>query len=511
MKKLVPGSWVWTLAVAVLAGGAPACDDTDEGGPDASRDARPASDGRVSDAPADAPADGGGSVADASREVGGDAGMITAFRPERQAFSPALVQQLRVPTGFRVQVFASGLGNPRMMAVTPEGDIYVTEREMSQVLRLRDINGDGDASDDGERVVAASAMETPSLMGVHGITYHMGRVYLATVTSVLSATPAGGRLTAVQPLVMDLPDGGQHPNRTLAVGPDGKLYVSVGSTCNACAETNPQHATMLRFELDGSPSANPANPQHPMLAQNPMAMTSPRVFASGLRNTIGFDWHPMNGQLWGSDHGSDGLGDDVPPDEIVQITGGKSYGWPYCYGKRMVDPVIDQPRPDLTKAAYCATTEASTAEYQAHSAPIGFLFYRGTQFPADFRGDAFVAFRGSWNRSVPTGYKIVRVRFSGTGPETTAAGGWQEDFVSGFLDPSGKTYFGRPAGLAVDATGALLIAEDTNGVVYRVSYGSAAPGGDAGTPSRDGGAMPDAPPADAGAADAGAADAGASD
>ncbi len=436
--------------------------------------------------------------------------LITANRPERREFSATSVQELRVPPGFRVQVFASGLGNPRMMAVAPEGDVYVTLREQGQVLRLRDLNNDGDASDDGERVIAASAMETPALMGVHGISYHMGRVYLATVKGVLAATPAGGRLTGVQALLTDLPDGGQHPNRTLAVGPDGKLYVSVGSSCNACAETNPEHATLLRLELTGTASANPANPQHPILARSPMAMTSPRVFASGLRNTIGFDWHPTTAALWGSDHGSDGLGDDIPPDEINLIEAGKTYGWPFCYAKNSVDPVVDQPRVDLSKETYCPTTEASRFEYQAHSAPIGFLFYRGNQFPAEYRGDAFVAFRGSWNRSVPTGYKVVRVRFSETGPETT--GPVVEDFLSGFLDSAGRTYLGRPAGLAVNPTGALLLAEDTNGVIYRVSYGGAAPGGDAGIPAGDAGTRPDAPAADAGvpAADAGvpAADAG---
>jgi glucose/arabinose dehydrogenase len=438
--------------------------------------------------------DGAGGSAGTGGSVDGrpaDSGMLVANRPELRPFMPAMVNELRVPTGFRVQIFASQLGNPRMMATTPEGDVYVTVRAQSQVLRLRDMNGDGDASDTGEQVVAASMMDNPALEGVHGITFHMGRIYLATVKNILVATPAAGRLGSFQTLVSDLPDGGQHPNRTLGVGPDGKLYVTVGSTCNACVEPESEHATILRLELDGRPSANPANPAHPLLARNPMAMVSPRVWASGLRNTLGFDWHPTTGQMWGSDHGSDGLGDDVPPDEINLLEGGKSYGWPFCWGMRMIDPVIDEPSMMMTKQAYCPRTEPEDASYPAHSAPIGFLFYRGDQFPAEYRGDAFVALRGSWNRSIPTGYKILRVRFGASGPETDRT---REDFLSGFLDSAGRTTSGRPAGLAVDATGALLLAEDTNGVIYRISY-SAPPATDGGTRA-DAGARPDASSAD---------------
>jgi glucose/arabinose dehydrogenase len=399
-----------------------------------------------------------------------DAFAIAVARPERRDFSEARLQQLRVPSGFRVNVFAAGLGNPRMMATGPDGSVYVTVREQSQVLRLTDSNGDGDASDPGEQLVVASKTDSPDLDGVHGITVHMGKVYLASTKAVLSASLSAGAFTGLQTLLRDLPDGGQHPNRTLAVGPDGKLYVTVGSSCNACPETNPEHATMLRLELTGAAAQNPANPQHPMLARNPMSMMSARVFASGLRNTIGFDWHPATNELWGSEHGSDGLGDDIPPDEINRVEGGKSYGWPWCWGNRQVDPAPEQPSRTLTREQYCATTEPPRAAYPAHSAPIGFLFYRGGQFPAEYQGDAFVAFRGSWNRSRPTGYMVARVRFANGQPVTTNESAVIQEFLSGFLIEGGAAHFGRLAGLTVDATGALLVAEDTNGVIYRVSY-----------------------------------------
>ena len=477
------------LALVLLAGG---CDDDPDSGPrDASADARGGSGGTDASGGTGGTDAGAGDVAASDGSSSPDGGMTIAQRPERREFTPALASMLKVPTGFKVDVFASGLGNPRMLAVGPEGDTYVTLRMEGQVIRLRDANSDGDAADPGEKTVVASAMERPELMGVHGITFHQGRVYLVSIKHVLAASVDASGFSNWQTLVSDLPDGGQHPNRTLAVGPDGKLYVTVGSSCDACAETNSEHATILRLELTGAPSTNDPNPNHPLLARDPMAKISPRVFASGLRNTIGFDWHPVSTALWGSDHGSDGRGNDLPPDEVNLITGGRSYGWPYCYANQQVDPIIDDPSPMMKKQMYCPRTESNTGSYQAHSSPIGFLFYQGTQFPAEYRGDAFVAFRGSWNRDVPTGYKVVRLHFGPTGtPAPLPGGSIYEDFLSGFLIEQGRAHFGRIAGLAVDRSGALLIAEDTNGVVYRVTF-PAGSGGDGG--------VSDAPDAGAGA------------
>ncbi|HEY0715868.1 MAG TPA: PQQ-dependent sugar dehydrogenase [Polyangia bacterium] len=497
-----------TAALAIFVASATGCDDDDDDRGTPPRDAA----GDLRDATADAPRSDGGApdLVDArpvdAADGAADTGSIAASRPETRAFSPTLAQQLRTPAGFAARVFASGLGNPRFLAVDTDGSVYVTLRAQSQVLRLRDTDNDGDASEPGERTVVASAMTTPALEGVHGITIAGGRMYLASVKAVVSAPLSGGQLGAFTTLVSDLPDGGQHPNRTLAVGPDGKLYVTVGSSCNACGETNPEHATVLRLNLDGTAATNPANPAHPMLARNPMSRMSPRVFASGLRNTLGFDWHPTTGELWGSDHGSDGLGNDLPPDEINRIEAGKSYGWPFCWGARQIDPIIEEPSMMTTKAQYCPTTAPVLAEYPAHSAPIGFLFYRGGQFPAAYNGDAFVAFRGSWNRDVPTGYKVVRVNFENGVPAAIPGQSSPiEDFLTGFLIENGRAHFGRLAGLAVDATGALLVAEDTNGVIYRVTHGS--DGGDGGV--GDAGVVDAASdaPADA-AADAGADAAG---
>jgi glucose/arabinose dehydrogenase len=498
----------WSLLCAPLVLGSGCGDDDNTVRPDAardgSRDAASAGDGGGTDAATD----GGGPVGTPDGGDGAhppDAYMIVSDRPARRDFSPALLQQLRVPTGFKVAVYAGNLGSPRMLAQGPGGAVYVTNREPGEVVRLIDTNGDGDADDAGERRVVASRADNPALAGVHGLAISNGTIFLATTTAVYSATIAGdGGLTGLHKIA-DLPDGGQHPYRTLAVGPDGKLYITVGSTCNNCAEMNSEHATFLRVEMTGGTTTNPPQPTHAVRARDAMAMVSPRVWTNGLRNTLGFDWHPTTHEMWGFDQGSDGLGDDVPPEELNHLVGGKAYGWPYCWGDRNPDPTVDVPSKTLSTAAYCATTEPLVAPFQAHSSPIGFLFYTATQFPAAYRNDAFVAFRGSWNRSNPTGYKVVRVHFAdGVPANLPGSSSPFEDFLSGFLIEGGAAHFGRIAGLTVDASGALLVAEDTNGIVYRVSYGGGAGG--------DGGA-PDAPadaPADAGI-DAALPDAGAPD
>lgn len=363
-------------------------------------------------------------------------------RPAVQPFGPERLEQLRVPPGFTVGVFAQGLTNPRMLAVRPNGAVYVTEREAGRVTLLRDLNGDGAAD---QRAVVASGLGLKN-EGVHGLALQGDRLYMATDRQVLVATVGADDSLGTPAILVDrLPDAGQHANRTLAVGPDGKLYVSVGSTCNACVEPNPESATLLQFDTNGQ---------------------GRRVFARGLRNTIGFGWSPTTGQLWGMDHGSDSRGNDFPPEELNRIQEGGDYGWPFCAGQQQVDPFINNEPPEKqSRPEYCAKTQPAVLEYQAHSAPMSLTFYTGTNFPADYRGSAFVAMRGSWNRNPPTGYKVVRVRFDAQGNPAAF-----EDFASGWLGAEGTTHFGRLVGTAVAADGALLVADDANGVIYRISY-----------------------------------------
>jgi glucose/arabinose dehydrogenase len=485
----VGGVIVLGLSLALAA-----CSDDDDTGTSAGRTG--GSDGGVggqggSPAVADGAAGSGGSsvpdaagVSDVAPGATPEAGMLAVNRPEQRDFSPALLAQLRLPTGFKVTTFASAVVGARMLATGPDGSIYVTSPMTSQVWRLADGNGDGDVDDPGERTSVASALQTPALQGVHGIAFHEGRVYLASIKSVVAGSVGGdGSFSGLMTLVSDLPDGGQHPNRTIAVGPDKLLYVSVGSDCNACAESNSEHATFLRFNLDGSMVANPPNPQHPMSAHNPMAKISPRVWASGLRNTLGFAWHPVTNEMWGVDQGSDGVGADVPPEEVNRLVGGKSYGWPYCYNDRKPDPTVDEPSQMLKKEQYCPGTEAPAATIQAHSSPIAFAFYTASQFPAAYRNDAFLVLRGSWERQYPVGYKVVRIHFANGVPAALpGTNDSVEDFLSGFLIEDGKAHFGRIAGLTVDASGSLVVSDDANGMIYRITYGDggAGPGTDGG-------------------------------
>jgi glucose/arabinose dehydrogenase len=191
-----------------------------------------------------------------------------------------------------------------------------------------------------------------------------------------------------------------------------------------------------------------------------------RIFAKGLRNTIGWDWHPTTRELWGMDHGSDWRGDEQPPEELNRVAEGRDYGWPFCFGAKQVDVFTARKPEGKTREQYCADTEGAVLTYTAHAAPMTLRFYRGTQFPAAYRTDAFVTFRGSWNREQPAGYKVTRLRFENNQPAGF------EDFVTGFLSADGKSVFGRPVGLVELKDGSLLFTDDTNGVIYRVSHGS---------------------------------------
>lgn len=365
----------------------------------------------------------------------------SAVITETLPFSEDLLDRLTLPEGFAVNVFASGLGNARMMAVAPDGTVFLTRRAEGDVVALVDQDGDGVADDPQVNVVASD------LPYVHGITFSQNnQLYLATDTNVFVADWLGGpNIGPLTEIISTLPGGGQHPNRTLAFGPDGALYITVGSTCNACAEPNPESATILRAAADGS---------------------GREVYAAGLRNTIGFGWHPATGELWGMDHGSDWRGDEQPPEELNRLEMGSNYGWPFCFSDQQPDVYLPaEPPGGLGREAYCERTVAPVLEYTAHSAPIGMIFYTADQFPAEYVNDAFVAMRGSWNRNPPTGYKVVRVLFDDSGQPTGF-----EDFLTGFLIEDQVANFGRLAGVAVAADGTLLISEDQNGVIYRVTY-----------------------------------------
>ena len=353
----------------------------------------------------------------------------------------ARIQNLKLPPGFTITKWAE-LQNPRMICVNPKnGDVYISQREPGTLALLKDTNGDGRA--DVQRVVATRKY-------MHGMAIRGNELFFITIRDLYKAPiKSDGTLGKVTQLANDLPDAGQHPNRTMNFGPDGRLYVSVGSTTNAANEYNEENATILQFDGNGK---------------------NRRVFASGLRNTIGFGWHPTTKRFWGWDHGIDTLGDDESKEEINEIKQGKRYGWPFVYEK---GKLIDHPLPPspYTREDWRKMSKDPVLLHTAHSAGIEMQFYTGKQFPAEYRNDAFIALRGSWNRNPPSGYQLARIHFDGAGKPVSVT-----PFVSGFLleNPAPKVrwgHFARLAGVAQTKDGSLLLSDDTNNIVYRIAYG----------------------------------------
>ncbi len=338
---------------------------------------------------------------------------------------------LRLPPGFAIDVFAHDLGPARFLALDPRGTLLVSVPRRGHVLALPDDDHDGHA----DRVVpVVEGLELP-----HGLAFHDGRLYVAETGRVvrLAYDPASHRARgAPEVVVPDLPARGSHWTRTIVFGPDGRLYVSIGSSCNDCVEKDPRRASILRADAHGGGLA---------------------PFASGLRNAVGLAFRPGTAELWATVNGRDWLGDDRPADYVTRVVAGGSYGWPYCHWT--ASGLL--PDPDLGGGDRCRDVARPDALLQAHTAPLGLAFYTGTQFPREYRGDLFVALHGSWNRAVPVGYKVIRVRLGQGGPSV-------EDFVTGWL--SGTRYWGRPVDLLVAPDGALFLSDDSQGLVYRITY-----------------------------------------
>ena len=323
--------------------------------------------------------------------------------------TPLDLQSLRLPAGFAITLYAK-TESPRMMAFSPGGTLLATSEAGGTVTALPDPKHTGHAS--------ALVNVLQDLNGPHGIAFHNGHLYIAEVTRLLRYDWDEAHLRATAGTVIaGLPESGEHMTRTILFA-NNRLYVSAGSSCNVCTESDPRRAAVSEMKEDGSE-------QH--------------VFARGLRNAVGLAFNERTGTIWATDNGRDWLGDDLPPDEINDLgLGGGDFGWPYCYGNQVPDTTFGG------SAAHCRDTTPPRVELQAHSAPLGLVFYKGAMFPAEYQGDLFVAFHGSWNRSVPTGYKVVRVKMNGRGePEAV------EDFISGWIAP-GESRRGKWKGVPLD-------------------------------------------------------------
>ena len=341
--------------------------------------------------------------------------------------APAVSQEhtLRVPPGFKIAVFAQNLEGVRYLALGPGNVVYATQPGSGLVVKLLDANHDG--------VVDSAITVVSGLRGPFGLAFRHDTMYVAEVRDVKRYDP--GRSDPVT-IISDIPSGG-HSTRTIVFGPDGKLYLAVGSSCNVCDERDSLRAAVSRFNADG---------------------TGGHIFARGLRNTVGIAFNPTTGELWGGNNDRDNLGDDLPPEHVNILRDGRNYGWPRCY-------LPDKANPEYNTAD-CSKVEPPAITVQAHSAPLGFAFYTGSQFPRDYRGDAFMTLHGSWNRTVPTGAKVVRIRVDGAGRKATGV----EDFISGWQLPDGSRW-GRPVSLLVLPDGSLLVSDDMGGKIWRVSYG----------------------------------------
>jgi glucose/arabinose dehydrogenase len=336
---------------------------------------------------------------------------------------------IQLPPGFAIELYSDQVPEARSLARGSGGTVFVSTRKSGVLYALTDRDGDHKA----DRVYTLAAeLNTPN-----GIAFHDGALYVATREHILRYPNIENRLqNPPEPQIIadGFPTDSHHGWRYLAVGPDNKLYVSIGAPCNVCERAG--YANIQRLNLDGS---------------------GLEIYAEGVRNSVGFDWHPQTGELWFTDNGRDRLGDDVPPDELNRAPGpGVHFGFPYCHGDGIADPEFGADRD-------CSSFTPPAQPLGPHVASLGMRFYDGKMFPSEYQGDIFIAEHGSWNRSERIGYRISRIELDADG--TVSA---YRPFTSGWL--KNEVFSGRPVDVLVMPDGALLVSDDHNGAVYRISY-----------------------------------------
>ena len=340
------------------------------------------------------------------------------------------IETIKLPAGFEIGIYADNVPGARSMALSPNGTLFVGTQSHGVVYALSD-SGRHDRA--GRVRVIARGLNMPN-----GVAFRDGALYVAEVNRVLRYDHIEARLeNPPQPVVVNdtFPRDRHHGWKFIRFGPDGMLYVPVGAPCNVCEPPGPYHATIMRMRPDG---------------------TGLEVFARGVRNSVGFDWHPATGDLWFTDNGRDWLGDDRPPDELNHAPRkGLHFSFPYCHGKNIPDP-------EFGAKHSCAEFTPPAVELGPHVAALGMRFYTGAVFPPEYRNQIFIAEHGSWNRNTPIGSRITLVRLEPNRPPR------YEVFAEGWLKNGGR--WGRPVDVLVMPHGALLVSDDHAGAIYRITY-----------------------------------------
>ena len=340
------------------------------------------------------------------------------------------LEQIKLPTGFRIAIYASDVPNARSMVLSPSGILFVGTRKAGRVYAVLDHNDDFRAD---EVVTLAKGLNMPN-----GVAFKNGSLYVAEVNRVLRYDNIEQQLHATPRAVIvrnDFPTDKHHGWKYIAIGPDGMLYVPIGAPCNICEQKDPRFASIMRMQLDGR---------------------GLEIFTRGVRNTVGFDWHPLTQELWFTNNGRDWMGDELPPDTLHHAPKKDlHFGFPYCHAGDIPDPQYGNRR-------NCDEFSPPALKLGPHVAPLGMKFYTGSMFPQRYRHQIFMAEHGSWNRSIPIGYRITLALFDKNRPLR------YEVFAQGWLQ--GTKAWGRPVDIVEMADGSLLVSDDKAGVIYRISY-----------------------------------------
>ncbi|MFA6053551.1 MAG: PQQ-dependent sugar dehydrogenase [Methylobacter sp.] len=342
-----------------------------------------------------------------------------------------ILKQLHLPAGFALSIYSDNLPNARSLALGDNGVVFVGTGSEGTVYAVEDSDGDGIAD---KRHIIATNLNMPN-----GVAYKDGALYVAEINRIIRFDHINQNLSSPpKPAVVydKFPSDQHHGWKYLRFGPDNKLYTAVGAPCNICNPEKPIYASLVRLNPDG---------------------TDFEIIARGIRNTVGFDWQPGTNSLFFTDNGRDYLGDDLPPEELNKWSvAGEHFGYPYCHGG-------DIPDPEFAADKKCQQFTAPAWKFKAHMAPLGLRFYRGNQFPAEFKHQLFVAQHGSWNRSEPHGYRVALVKFKQDIPIS------EQVFISGWLTQDGEV-LGRPVDILEMPDGSLLVSDDKLGVIYKVEY-----------------------------------------